>query len=147
MNDQMNAHSGNLVRVHYTGRLDDGSVFDSSQGREPLEFTLGSGQVIAGFDRAVTGMAVGETRSTRIPADEAYGPRRDDLVLELEREQIPEGIEVTVGTELQLQQSDGQMVPVTVADVNAQSVTLDANHPLAGKDLLFELELVEIESA
>jgi peptidylprolyl isomerase len=147
MDDQMNAHSGNLVRVHYTGRLDDGSVFDSSQGREPLEFTLGSGQVIAGFDRAVTGMAVGETRSTRIPADDAYGPRRDDLVLELEREQIPEGIEVTVGTELQLQQSDGQTVPVTVADVNPQSVTLDANHPLAGQDLLFELELVEIESA
>jgi FKBP-type peptidyl-prolyl cis-trans isomerase 2 len=145
MENMANAQSGKVVRVHYTGKLSDGSVFDSSEGREPLEFTVGSGQVIAGFDRAVTGMTVGETRSARIPADEAYGPRRDDLLLELDREHIPEGIEVDVGTQLQLQQADGQMVPVTVADVDSQSVTLDANHPLAGKDLIFELELVEVE--
>ncbi|MEX2535354.1 MAG: peptidylprolyl isomerase [Trueperaceae bacterium] len=139
-----NAQSGNVVRVHYTGRLDDGSVFDSSEGRDPLEFTLGSGQVITGFERAVSGMAVGETRSTRIPADEAYGPRREDLLLEVEREQIPEGIELSVGSQLQLQQGDGQTVPVMVAQLDGESVTLDANHPLAGQDLTFELELVEV---
>ncbi|MEX2541268.1 MAG: peptidylprolyl isomerase [Trueperaceae bacterium] len=139
------AQSGNVVRVHYTGRLDDGSVFDSSHGREPLEFTLGGGQVISGFERAVAGMEVGETRSTNVPADEAYGPRREDLVLEIDREQIPEGVEVSIGTQLQLQQENGQAVPVTVAEVGNESVTLDANHPLAGKDLSFELELVEIE--
>lgn len=140
------AQNGNVVRVHYTGRLDDGSVFDSSHGREPLEFTLGGGQVISGFERAVSGMEVGETRSTNVPADEAYGPRREDLVLEIDREQIPEGVEVSVGTQLQLQQENGQAVPVTVADVGNESVTLDANHPLAGRDLSFELELVEIEA-
>lgn len=140
-----NAQPGNTVRVHYTGKLEDGTVFDSSHGREPLEFKLGGGQVIVGFERAVEGMAVGETREARIPADEAYGQRRDDLFLEIDREQIPEGIEVEVGTQLQLQQGDGQNVPVTVADLNEQSVTLDANHPLAGQDLNFELELVEVE--
>lgn len=139
------AQNGSVVRVHYTGRLDDGSVFDSSHGREPLEFTLGSGQVIAGFDRAVSGMEVGETRSARVPAEEAYGERRDDLLLEIDREQIPEGIDVEVGTQLQLQQQDGQSVPVLVSDIGAESVTLDANHPLAGQDLIFELELVEVE--
>lgn len=142
-----NAEAGKVVQVHYTGKLDDGSVFDSSQGREPLEFTVGSGQVISGFDQAITGMEVGETRSARIPADEAYGPRREDLVLEIDREQIPEGVEVSVGTQLQLQQQDGQSVPVTVADMGPQSVTLDANHPLAGQDLIFELELVDVKAA
>jgi peptidylprolyl isomerase len=141
------AQSGNIVRVHYTGRLEDGSVFDSSHGSEPLEFTLGGGQVIAGFERAVTGMEVGETRSARIPADEAYGQRRDDLLLEIDREQIPEGVEVEVGSQLQLQQQNGQSVPVVVSEVGGQSVTLDANHPLAGEDLTFELELVDVKGA
>lgn len=140
-----NAQAGNTVRVHYTGKLDDGTVFDSSEGREPLEFTLGSGQVINGFDEAVSGMSVGETRSARIAADDAYGQRRDDLLLEVDRQQIPEGIDLEVGTQLQLQQGDGQTVPVTVADLGNESVTLDANHPLAGQDLIFELELVEVE--
>jgi peptidylprolyl isomerase len=141
------AQNGSVVRVHYTGRLEDGTVFDSSHGREPLEFTLGSGQVISGFDSAVEGMEVGETRSTTVPVEEAYGPRRDDLVLEIDREQVPEGIEVSVGTQLQLQQEDGRNVPVTVADVGSQTITLDANHPLAGHDLDFELELLEVETA
>lgn len=141
------AQTGNVVKVHYTGKLEDGTVFDSSRDREPLEFTLGSGQVISGFEQAVAGMKVGETRSAHVPADDAYGPRRDDLVLEIEREQIPEDIEVEVGTQLQLQQQNGQAVPVTVADVGGESVTLDANHPLAGEDLYFDLELVEVIEA
>ena len=140
-----NVQSGSVVRVHYTGKLEDGTVFDSSEGREPLEFTLGSGQVISGFDQAVAGMSVGESRSARIPADEAYGPRREDLLLEVDRQQIPEGIDLAVGTQLQLQQSDGQAVPVTVTDLGSDSVTLDANHPLAGQDLIFELELVGVD--
>lgn len=141
------AEQGNLVKVHYTGRLDDGTVFDSSEGREPLEFVLGGGQVIAGFERAVTGMAVGETRSARVPATEAYGPRREDLVLEVEREQFPEGVELSEGLELQLKQENGQAVPVTVAEVGGESVVLDANHPLAGQDLIFDLQLVEVARA
>lgn len=138
------AKSGDTVRVHYTGRLDDGTVFDSSREREPLEFTVGSGQVITGFERAVEGMEIGEARETRIEADDAYGERRDDLVLDLPKEQVPEDMEIAPGMRLELRQPDGQAVPVTVADVGDESVTLDANHPLAGQPLTFELELVEI---
>ena len=139
------AENGKIVRVHYTGRLEDGTVFDSSQGREPLEFTLGAGQVIAGFERAVEGMQVGETKNTLIPVDEAYGPHREDLLLEVDRNQMPQDIELEVGTMLQLQQPDGQAVPVSVAALDGESVTLDANHPLAGEDLNFELELVAVD--
>jgi peptidylprolyl isomerase len=139
------AKSGDTVRVHYTGRLDDGTVFDSSREREPLEFTVGSGQVITGFERAVEGMEVGEAREARIEADDAYGERRDDLVLDLPKEQVPEDMEIAPGMRLELRQPDGQAVPVTVAEVGDQSVTLDANHPLAGQPLTFELELVEIQ--
>ncbi len=139
------AKSGDTVRVHYTGRLDDGTVFDSSREREPLEFTVGSGQVITGFERAVEGMEVGEAREARIEADDAYGERRDDLVLDLPKEQVPEDMEIAPGMRLELRQPDGQAVPVTVAEVGEQSVTLDANHPLAGQPLTFELELVEIQ--
>jgi peptidylprolyl isomerase len=141
------AKRGDTVRVHYTGRLDDGTVFDSSREREPLEFTVGEGQVITGFERAVEGMEVGEARETRIEADDAYGERRDDLVLDLPKEQVPEGMEIEPGMRLELRQPDGQAVPVTVAEVNEESVTLDGNHPLAGWALTFELELVEIEGA
>jgi len=136
--------SGNKVRVHYTGRLDDGTVFDSSEGREPLEFTVGAGEVIKGFEEAVEGMEVGEAREARVVADEAYGERRDDLMLDLPKEQVPDGLDVAPGMRLELRQPDGQAVPVTVADVGDESVKLDANHPLAGQDLNFELELVEI---
>jgi len=139
------ASIGDTVRVHYTGRLDDGTVFDSSREREPLEFTVGSGQVITGFERAVEGMEVGEAREARIEADDAYGERRDDLVLDLPKEQVPEDMEIAPGMRLELRQPDGQAVPVTVAEVGEQSVTLDANHPLAGQPLTFELELVEIQ--
>jgi peptidylprolyl isomerase len=137
------ATAGDNVQVHYTGTLDDGSVFDSSRGREPLEFTIGSGRVIAGFDTAISGMAPGEAKTVTIPVDEAYGPRRDDLRFTIQREQLPESIDPRVGEQLQMSQ-DGQVALVTVAEVSDDAVMLDANHPLAGRDLTFELELVEI---
>lgn len=137
------AKTGDTVRVHYTGRLEDGNVFDSSQGREPLEFTLGSGQVIPGFEEAVTGMAPGDERTVTIPSDQAYGPRRDEMMVQVGRDQFPDNVEPEVGQQLQVSQG-GQVAVVTVAGVSDQGVTLDANHPLAGKDLIFDLQLVEI---
>lgn len=138
------AKAGDKVRVHYTGKLDDGSVFDSSDGRDPLQFEVGSGQVIPGFDRAVTGMVPGEARSVTIEASDAYGDRRDDLVLVVERAQLPPDLEPEVGQQLQLSQ-EGQAFAVTVADVAPDSITLDANHPLAGENLTFDLHLVGID--
>jgi FKBP-type peptidyl-prolyl cis-trans isomerase 2 len=138
------AQPGDTVHVHYTGRLDDGSVFDASEGRDPLAFTLGQGQVIAGFDDAIAGMEVGATKTVRIPADEAYGARRDDLLIEVPRTQLPDGLEVEVGMQLQLRREDGGAMPVTVADTAEGSITLDANHPLAGQALTFDLQLVAI---
>lgn len=137
------AKTGDNVQVHYTGTLDDGSVFDSSRAREPLEFTVGSGQVIAGFDSAISGMAPGEAKTVTIPADDAYGARRDDLLFTVPREQLPDSIEPEVGQQLQMSQN-GQVAVVTVAEVTSDVVTLDANHPLAGRDLTFDLEVVEI---
>ena len=137
------ARKGDTVRVHYTGKLDDQEVFDSSEGRDPLEFTLGSGQVIPGFDQAVEGMEIGEERSVTIPADEAYGQRRDNMTATVPRDQFPPGVDPEVGQQLQMN-ADGQAIPVRVTEVSAEAVTLDANHPLAGQDLTFELELVEI---
>jgi peptidylprolyl isomerase len=137
------AKRGQTVRVHYTGRLEDGSVFDSSHGGEPLEFTLGSGQVIQGFDEAVAEMRVGESKSVTIPADEAYGAHRDELLLVIDRDQLPDEMVPEVGQTLQM--SDGrQTFPVSIREVRADQVVLDANHPLAGKDLTFDLTLVEI---
>ena len=138
------AKSGDTVRVHYTGKLADGSVFDSSEGRDPLEFTVGSGQVIPGFDAAVAGMSPGDERSVTIPAADAYGDRKDDLMIVVERSQLPQDIEASVGQQLQLSQ-EGRAFVVTVADVTDESITLDANHPLAGEDLTFDLHLVGIE--
>lgn len=137
------AKSGDTVRVHYTGTLGEEEIFDSSEGRDPLEFTLGQGRVIAGFEKAVLGMEVGEERKVTIPSEEAYGPRRDEMIAQIPRSQFPPQIDPKVGQELQMNQ-DGQTIPVRVADVSEQSVTLDANHPLAGEDLTFALELVEI---
>lgn len=137
------AKTGDTVRVHYTGKLGDGEVFDSSEGRDPLEFTLGEGRVIPGFEQAVTGMTPGDEQRVTIPADEAYGQRRDDLELVVPRTELPEDLEPDVGQQLQLQQN-GQSFIVTIADVSDESVKLDANHPLAGRDLTFDLQLVEI---
>lgn len=137
------ARSGDTVRIHYTGTLADGSVFDSSRGRDPLEFTLGGGQVIPGFDAAVDGMEVGEEKTVTIAAADAYGPRRRDLVLEVPRSQFPPHIEVAPGQRLQLSQGEEVFV-VTVRDATNDAVLLDANHPLAGEDLTFALELLEV---
>lgn len=137
------AKSGDTVRVHYTGTLGDGSEFDSSRGREPLEFTVGSGQVIPGFDQAVTGMRPGDEKEVTIPSAEAYGEHRPEMMATVPREQFPAELEPAVGQQLQVSQ-DGQTFVVTVVDVGDGEVTLDANHPLAGEDLTFRLELVEI---
>ncbi|MBT8414783.1 MAG: peptidylprolyl isomerase [Boseongicola sp.] len=138
------AKSGDTVRIHYTGTLADGSTFDSSEGRDPLEFTLGTGQVIAGFDAAVDGMSVGEAKTVEIQADKAYGPHNPDALQAFPREKIPDNIPLEIGTQLQLQSSQGHPMMVTVSEVTETEVILDANHPLAGKDLTFQIELVEI---
>jgi FKBP-type peptidyl-prolyl cis-trans isomerase 2 len=137
------AKAGDTVRVHYTGTLDSGEQFDSSQGGEPLTFTLGEGTVIPGFDRAVTGMAVGDERSVTIPADDAYGPHRDELTLRVPRSELPSDLKLHEGAQLRMEQGDQVMV-VTVRSLDDESVTLDGNHPLAGEALTFALRLVEI---
>jgi len=138
------AKPGDIVKIHYTGKLDDGTVFDSSVNREPLEFTLSGGQVIPGFDEAVLGMSPGESKTQKIPMDQAYGPHREEMVLEISRQQIPPELEPEVGQQLQVQQENGQTIPVFVTEVTESKVTLDANHPLAGEDLTFDIQLVEI---
>ncbi len=136
--------NGQKVKIHYTGTLDDGNAFDSSAGRDPLEFEMGAGMVIPGFEAGVKEMAVGEKKSIHIPAAEAYGEKRDEMVMEFERSQLPEDIEPEVGMGLQMQGPQGQPIPVRIAAVGETSVTIDANHPLAGQNLNFELELVEV---
>ncbi len=138
------ASSGDTVHVHYTGRLDDGTVFDSSEGRDPLAFTVGSGQVVPGFDEAVAGMQVGDSKTVRIGPGDAYGERREDLILDVPTEQLPEGLDPEVGMELGLRGQDGQTMPVRVAAIGEQAITLDANHPLAGQALTFDVTLVSI---
>lgn len=138
------AAQGSKVKVHYTGTFDDGQTFDSSQGQSPLEFEVGGGQVIPGFDQAVVGMKVGETKSVRIPQDEAYGPHNPEMVIETDLNQFEEGLKPEVGQQFQTQMQDGQPVLLTVVAVEGDKITLDANHPMAGKDLNFEIELVEI---
>jgi peptidylprolyl isomerase len=140
------AKSGNTVKVHYTGKLKDGTVFDSSlQRNEPLEFTLGQGNMIAGFEKAVNGMKVGDSTVADIPVNEAYGEVREDMILEVPKKDVPENITPEVGQRLAVQQQDGQSIPVTISKVSEESITLDANHPLAGKDLIFEIELLEVK--
>lgn len=134
---------GNTVKVHYTGTLDDGTQFDSSEGRDPLEFVLGEGQVISGFEKGVEGMAVGDKKNIHIPAEEAYGQHHVELVQEVPRTQIPEEIELEVGLQLQAQGPNGPFLLV-VSELTDETAILDGNHPLAGKDLNFELELMEI---
>lgn len=140
----MSAKAGDTVRIHYTGTLEDGSTFDSSEGRDPLEFTLGAGQVIPGFDKAVTGMAVGDSQKVEILAEDAYGAANPDGRQSFPRSEVPDGIPLDIGTRLQLAGPQGQPIMVTVAEVTDDEVVLDANHPLAGKDLTFQIELVEI---
>jgi peptidylprolyl isomerase len=138
------AKQGDTVHVHYTGRLADGTTFDSSKDRDPLELTLGQGAVIPGFEKAIEGMTVGDQKTAEIPVDEAYGPRRDELVMDVPRTQLPDGMDPKPGEQLRMQTPDGQAVPVVVADTSDEAVKIDANHPLAGKDLTFDLLLVKI---
>ena len=138
------AKSGDTVRIHYTGTLDDGTEFDSSAGREPLEFALGGGQVIPGFDSAVDGMSVGESKTVTIPADLAYGERHEQLIQEVPKDALPEEISPAVGMQLQSRSPEGQVMNLVVTDVAEESITVDGNHPLAGQSLTFAIELVEI---
>ncbi len=137
------ASAGDTVRIHYIGTLDNGEQFDSSVGSEPLEFILGSGHVIAGFDAAVDGMAVGEIKDVRIPAEEAYGPHREEMVLTIPREQLPPTDGLSVGQQVQMSQGE-QAFTATVSAMDDDSITFDANHPLAGEALNFNLQLMEI---
>jgi len=136
---------GDTVRIHYTGTLADGATFDSSEGRDPLEFTVGSGQIIPGLDAALPGMAVGEKKTVAVVADEAYGQHDPNAKQAVPRADIPDDIPLDPGTQLQVQTQEGKVMPVTVAEVTEEQVILDANHPLAGKDLTFAIELVEID--
>ena len=137
------AKDGSNVKVHYTGKLSDGSVFDSSLNRKPLEFKVGSGRVIPGFEEAVKSMKVGESKIVVIPVDQAYGQRREDLVLVVEKSKIPASINPKIGDRLQMKQPNGTPILVLVTNISETSITLDANHALAGKELTFELTLVE----
>ena len=138
------AKNGDSVKIHYTGTLEDGTTFDSSAGRDPLEFTLGSGQVIVGFDEAVTGMKTGDTKNVTIPADKAYGQRNEEMVITAPRDQVPKDINPEVGQQLQMAGPDNQPIVVLITEVTDEHILLDANPPLAGKDLVFDIELVAI---
>ena len=138
------AKAGDKVKVHYKGTLEDGSVFDTSEGHDPLEFEVGSGQVIVGFDEAVTGMEVGEKKKVLIPVEKAYGPYQNELVMTVPMEQVPPDLKLEVGLRLEVGGPSGEIMQVIVAEVNDDNVILDANPPLAGNDLNFELELVSI---
>lgn len=130
--------------MHYTGKLEDGTVFDTSLGGEPLEFTIGEGEIIPGFEEAVIGMQPGESKTVTVPSERAFGPHRDELVVEVGRDQFPPHLHPEVGQEYQMRQPDGHMIPVRVVEVSEEAITLDANHPLAGKDLTFEVQLLEV---
>ena len=138
------AKQGDLVKVRYTGTLDDGSTFDSSDGRDPLQFVIGEGMLIPAFEEAIVGMLPGDSRSVHIPADEAYGPYMDELILEVDKNQIPPYLNPEEGMQLQITQDDGSSTVVKVVKLTDEKVFLDANHPLAGRDLNFAIELVDI---
>lgn len=136
--------SGDKVKVHYHGKLRNGETFDSSEGREPLEFTVGEGQVIKGFDQGVMGMQVGDKRTVEIEVGDAYGEKNDDMIVEFPKQQFPPDMKPEVGMQLMMNNGQGQSFPVVVKEISEENVLLDANHPLAGEDLIFDIELVEI---
>ena len=139
------AQKGSVVKVHYKGTLKDGSVFDSSQGKDPLEFTVGAGQMIAGFDAGVVGMAVGDKKTVEISCEQAYGPRREEMIAKVPVAEVPEDVSPKVGMVLQMQHPNGMPITVTVVEVNDEHIVLDGNPPLAGKDLIFEIDMVEVK--
>jgi FKBP-type peptidyl-prolyl cis-trans isomerase 2 len=136
--------SGDKIKVHYHGKLTSGETFDSSEGKAPLEFEVGSGMVIKGFDEGVTGMVVGEKKTINIPVEEAYGPKNPEMIIEMPLDRFPEDLEIEVGVPLMMSDGQGQQFQVTIVEVRETAALLDANHPLAGQDLIFDLELVEI---
>lgn len=138
------AKDGDTVKVHYTGKLDNGDVFDTSREREPFEFKLGDQAVIPGFEKGVVGMAVGDAKTIEISPEDAYGAKKEDLVVEVEKSELPEDITPSVGQRLQIRQEDGNPIVVTITEMDEDNITLDANHPLAGYTLFFDVELVEI---
>ena len=138
------AKNGDTVKVHYTGKLEDGTVFDSSENQEPLEFTIGEGRIIPGFERVVVGMSPGESKTEKVSADQAFGPYREELVLEVDRQQIPVDVNLEVGKRLQFSHANGRATQALVTDVSKSKVTLDTNHPLARSNLVFDIQLLEI---
>lgn len=139
--------NGDTIKIHYRGTLDDGTVFDSSEGREPLQFEVGSGMVIPGFDNGVLGMTIGQKKTINIPVEDAYGPVQDEMFMEFPIDRFPADMKPEVGMSLNMSNGSGQAIPVVIAEVLDEVVVLDANHPLAGEDLTFDLELVEIVGA
>jgi len=137
--------SGDTVKVHYHGKLEDGSTFDSSQGRDPLEFEVGSGMVIPGFDEGVKGMQVGDKKTLHIPAEEAYGTVDDNRIIEFPKDRFPPDLNPEAGMTLNMSNGQGDYLPVVISEVRDDVVVLDANHPLAGKDLIFDIELMDIK--
>jgi peptidylprolyl isomerase len=140
----MAVQSGDTIKIHYNGRLTDGTTFDSSAGRSPLEFTVGSGSVIKGFDDGVQGMQVGEKKTIEIPFLEAYGPEDPSMIIEFPVDRLPEDLKPEIGMQLNMNNAEGQQFPVVITGLTDENIILNANHPLAGKDLIFDLELVEI---
>jgi FKBP-type peptidyl-prolyl cis-trans isomerase 2 len=140
----MAVQSGDTIKIHYQGRLSDGTTFDSSEGRSPLEFTVGSGSVIKGFDEGVQGMTVGEKKTIEIPFLQAYGPEDPSMIIEFPIDRLPQELEPEIGMQLNMNNEEGQQFPVVITDITDENIVLNANHPLAGKDLIFDLELVEI---
>ncbi len=139
------AELGDKVTIHYTGKLDDETVFDSTEGREPLQFTIGGGQIIPGVEQAVVGMTAGESKTINVLSDKAYGPHRQELIAVIERKEFPKNMVLQVGKMLQFRPPGGQVIRAVITNVTDLLITLDGNHPLAGKDLIFEIRLVEIE--
>jgi peptidylprolyl isomerase len=138
------AKKGDCVKVHYTAKLEDGTVFDSSADRDPLQFTIGEGKVIPGFERAVVGMSPGESKTEKVTADQGFGPYREELLVDIDRQQIPAGVELEVGRRLKVPKANGRTTEVLVTGISESKVTVDANHPLARNDLIFDIQLLEI---